>query len=580
MRTAFEREGDIRSVDLLAAFATLWRQRSSGVLRFSGPGESIRFDVREGDVVRVTGSDPAFDAFEVLVRAGKLDATALRGRRLSAGKDRALAAREVGLLTERDWRWGERIRAVEILAHLVSWLEGSYAFDSSVRPEEGELTVGIHRLILELFLRSRDRAFVHHALPAVDAPLQPAADFEEKFGTLGLTQDALAVAAAIDGRSTAAEISRRTPPDPFSVEKLLAALATLGLLHPEYAVEPPRPIPARVAAESPGASPQSGPGVPPPAPPPAPAAPEKDLAEEPEIVDFQPEIDLPLAAPVEPSEPAAVTWENAPPEPMDQPLEVTAADLAPPARRSVPGAVWVLLFLALAVGALLYWRGWETGTGPLAPVRPTSPASPTRSDPGSTVFAPTAVLATPPAVVAPLAATAPLATAIPAATETPPATETPVMPTPSPSPPPLSTATPLPPTPAPPTPAPTPRPNPTPVAFPAPAGVAAGDRTRAEWLALAQRDRLLLQRQPHALYTIQLELVCELASLAEAWRFDRRAEMWLAPADHGGRPCFRVFWGRYPDLDSARRAKSSVPRFFFTPTNHPTVVSTRAALLR
>ncbi|MEP6470888.1 MAG: DUF4388 domain-containing protein, partial [Acidobacteriota bacterium] len=238
MRTAFEREGDIRSVDLLAAFATVWRQRASGALRFSGSGQTIRFEVLEGDVVRVAASDAGFEAIEVLLRAGKIDAAALERPRLPAGKDRALAAREAGLLTERDWRWGERIRAVEILAHLVAWLEGSYAFDSSVRPEKGELAVGIHRLILELFLRSRDRAFVHHALPAVDAPLQRSADFEEKFGTLGLTPDALTVAAAIDGRSTAAEISRRTPPDPFSVEKLLAALATLGLLHPEYAAEP------------------------------------------------------------------------------------------------------------------------------------------------------------------------------------------------------------------------------------------------------------------------------------------------------------------------------------------------------
>jgi hypothetical protein len=73
--------------------------------------------------------------------------------------------------------------------------------------------------------------------------------------------------------------------------------------------------------------------------------------------------------------------------------------------------------------------------------------------------------------------------------------------------------------------------------------------------------------------------VCELDSLAEAWRFDRGGEMWLAAAEHRGRTCFRVFWGRYPDLESARRGRESVPRFFFTATNHPTLVSTRAALL-
>jgi hypothetical protein len=248
MRTAFEREGAIRSVDLLAAFATLWRRRSSGVLRFSRAGETVRFDVAEGDVTRVTASDPGFDTIQVLVRAGKLDAAALEGRRFPSGKDRALAAREMGLLTDRDWRWGERIRDVEILAYLVGWLDGTYEFDPAARPESTESRIGIHRLILELFLRSRDRAFVHHALPAVDVPLQRSADFDEKFATLGLTPDALAVAAAIDGRATAAEISRKTPPDPFSVDKLLAALATLGLLHPEYAAEP-APETATVAAE-------------------------------------------------------------------------------------------------------------------------------------------------------------------------------------------------------------------------------------------------------------------------------------------------------------------------------------------
>ena len=180
MRTAFEREGAIRSVDLLAAFATLWRRRASGVLRFSRAGETVRFDVAEGDVTRVTASDPGFDTIQVLVRAGKLDAAALEGRRFPSGKDRALAAREMGLLTDRDWRWGERIRDVEILAYLVGWLDGTYEFDAAARPEATESRIGIHRLILELFLRSRDRAFVHHALPAVDVPLQRSADFEEK----------------------------------------------------------------------------------------------------------------------------------------------------------------------------------------------------------------------------------------------------------------------------------------------------------------------------------------------------------------------------------------------------------------
>ena len=248
---------------------------------------------------------------------------------------------------------------------------------------------------------------------------------------------------------------------------------------------------------------------------------------------------------------------------MDQPLDGTGADIAPPARRSVPGAVWVLLVLAIAVGALLFSRARETGSGPVAPERAETATS------GATSL-PTAVPATPPAVAVPVVPTPPPATAAPAATPT----RIPATPSPTRSPIPSATATAVPPTPA-----PTPRPNPTRAAAPpptAPAGAGPG-RTRADWLALAERDRL--RSQQRALFTIQLELVCELPSLAEAWRFDRRGQMWLAPAEHHGRSCFRVFWGRYPDLDSARRAKSTVPRFFFTPTNNPAVVSTRAALL-
>jgi len=49
-------------------------------------------------------------------------------------------------------------------------------------------------------------------------------------------------------------------------------------------------------------------------------------------------------------------------------------------------------------------------------------------------------------------------------------------------------------------------------------------------------------------------------------------------AEHRGRECFRVFWGRYATVEEARAAKSSVPRFFFTPTNVPAVIATRPLL--
>lgn len=572
MRTAFERAGDVRSVDLLAAFATLWRERATGVLTFSRLEHRVRFEILEGAVLGVSSSDPAFDTADVLVRAGKLDAAVLEGRRLPAGRDRARAARELGLLTERDWRWGEKIRAVEILSDLIGWLEGTYKLDPSELPEAGGLRLGIERLLLELFLRSRDRAFIHQSLGAVDAPLQRAANFDQEFPALGLTSEALAVIEAIDGRATAAEIPRRVAPDPFSVEKLLAALTTLGLVHPEYAAEAPPPAkPATPGPAPPAPPPELQPPRSPAAPvaaagaaeapgeggtelavevfPPGDAAPREGSAEA--------ERELSLAPSPEQAhpEPLVESWEQEPAGPMDQPLELSEPPAFPPERRSSLTPIWLLVVLAIAVGALLFFRARERGAGVA----------------GVPSVVPTAIATSAALVI----------------TEAPPtiAPPTPVPPTvapPTPLPPTEVPPTSVPPTEVPPTPVPrtaTPRTLPT-----EPPPTAAGPEQppigRRQWLARAGRDRRLLLVNRRTQYAIQLELVCELPSLDEAWRYDRRGAMWLLTASHRGRECFRVFWGRYATLDEARAAKSSVPRFFFTPTNEPVVVSTRGALLR
>jgi hypothetical protein len=101
---------------------------------------------------------------------------------------------------------------------------------------------------------------------------------------------------------------------------------------------------------------------------------------------------------------------------------------------------------------------------------------------------------------------------------------------------------------------------------------------RRQWLERAARDREALAGDRSARYTIQLELVCELPSLAEAFRYDRGRTMQLLVSDYRGQECFRILWGRYSTLNQAIAARTSAPRFFFTPSNHPVVVSTDALL--
>jgi hypothetical protein len=271
----------------------------------------------------------------------------------------------------------------------------------------------------------------------------------------------------------------------------------------------------------------------------------------------EPERELSLAPSPEQAhpEPLVTSWEQEPAGPMDQALELPEPPASLPERRSSLTPIWLLVVLAIAVGALLLFRARERGAGAV----------------GVPSVAPTTI-----ATSAALVITEALPTIAP---------PTPVPPTVAPS-------TPLPPTEVPPTSVPPTEVPPTPVPRTAtprtlptePPPTAAGPEQppigRRQWLARAGRDRRLLLRSRRTRYTIQLELVCELPSLDEAWRYDRRGAMWLLTASHRGRECFRVFWGRYATLDEARAAKSGVPRFFFTPTNEPVVVSTRGALLR
>ncbi len=238
MRTAFGPEGDIRSTDVLAALVALWRENASGTLRFSRSGATSGFELSAGEILGASSSDPRFDTAAILVRAGKLEASTLERLVVPEGADRAHSALQAGILTKREWRWGEKIRAVEVLSDLLTWIEGDYSFYRKPPREAGEFRLTIPRLVLELFLRSRDRTLVLHYLGGVDVPLVRDGRFETEFSTFGLTDDAESVVRLIDGESTAAEIAAEAPAEAFAVEKLLAALATLGLVHPAYAVDP------------------------------------------------------------------------------------------------------------------------------------------------------------------------------------------------------------------------------------------------------------------------------------------------------------------------------------------------------
>jgi hypothetical protein len=575
MKNRFERSGDIREVDLLAALVALWREKASVTLDFTRTSVTGGFDISDGDVVATFSADPRFENAAILVRAGKLEPAVLERLAAPEGSDRAMAAMQAGVLTRREWKWGEKIRAIEVLSDLLTWNDGRYLAEPDTRSVSGEFRLPIPRLVLELFLRSRDRALVDHQLGSPDAPLERSEDFEKEFSTFGLTADAESVVRLIDGQATARQIAAKAPADAFAVEKLLAALVTLGLLRPSkepdrdsassavhVAAAPPAELPPAAdgierdaldvelegTADEPSRVPTDLPSLPQfPETRVEPALEPDDLPEP--ATAFSPldaagrfEADTLDAGPVATELPTseAAEWDTLAPGPPDPILERTEEpDAKRSGRHQGPILLAVFAALAVAVAAVLLLRSWPSASStPVLPERTAAAAAPTAG-----IEAPRPTEA-PPAIIQTPRPTAAKARAIPAATAAPA----------------KAAAAPA---------------RPVPTVRPASASPPAGPERRA-WLDRAEADRRRLASEPGTRYAVQLLLACEMPTLVDAWKHDQPAgSLWLQKTDHQGRTCFRVFWGRFATAEEARRAKDRVPGHFVTPSNRPAVVAVR-----
>lgn len=622
MRTDFETSGDIRDVDLLAAFVDFWRRRTSGAISFSRAAASAAFGLTGGEIASVSSSEARFESSAILVRAGKLDGAALERLSIPEGTDGALAALQTGILTKREWRWGEKIRAIEILADLLAWPDGKYYFDADARPVAGDFTLTIPRLLLELFLRSRDRNLIEHQLGASDAPLVRSADFDREFSSFGLTADAESVVRLIDGHASAEDIAQAAPAEDFAVRKLLAALTTLGLVSASVEVAPAEgslragALASEARDETDDAvAHESRTGL---------RRDEDADGEEPVDEEEDAEADLAtrrvttqgIAAAHGPDREAAARelpsdWDVSSFEP---PRRGDAFDFDPPGSTTpleafpLPGETRGASYPTTGIGGSSEppyspdpaYSGPGAEVGPELDSRPgidsLPPETPGRSRTGPGTILGLILAGLVVAIAGVMYFRARPVSSVRAGTDVPaPARTVPgSAPSASPSPAPARVA--FEPTAAAPAlsvpsrrspaSAPTPvrvavvRPSPIPVptraAAPARPPSEAKGNGREDWGARSARDARRLVGEKTTRYAIQLELACEAPSLADAFQHDRPAgSMWLLAARHGTRDCFRVLWGRYPSLDAAKRAKSGIPAFFSTDRNHPAVVSVR-----
>jgi hypothetical protein len=82
----------------------------------------------------------------------------------------------------------------------------------------------------------------------------------------------------------------------------------------------------------------------------------------------------------------------------------------------------------------------------------------------------------------------------------------------------------------------------------------ASDATRAKYDNMAKD----FAAQKGGNYTVQFELVCETASITRALS-EGGGKAWFVPISYRGRPCYRVFWGRFDSSAEAITASKSMP---------------------
>jgi hypothetical protein len=518
-------EGQIRDIDVVERLVELWREHFTGAFRFEQDGVIKILYFKSGDVLSASTNDRVDSIDEILLRAGKVSREhvkqALAKRKESETLGDALL--NLGFITRKELTWARRVQVIGILRSISTWHEGSYTGVADYLPKREEGTLfPLPQVILELVVTDSDRAKFEQAMDSGGAVFAKTPGFDEAYRRLGLNEDADAIVNEIDGEKSAADVASASGKDAFNVYKLIEALRALGVVTrierthgaPELSFDD---------FESAGVSDASD----------AWAAPEPDIVP---TVEAPVPADIPLVVPSSEPEPEwgfdeaqleTVRRASEPPPPAAPP----PAPKPPPKKGGRWGAIMVVLVIALlGFGGWYFWylrSAAVPAAGPAASrrrvVRPVPRPAPAPAMPVVTTGT-TGTVAKPPLQPT---ATGTVASQ-PARTPTLPVTR-------------IERST---------SGGATITNTATAVAPPAPAN----DALRARYDAMAQKQAT----DPVGAYTVQFELVCETSSITKAMEAGRSAVWWL-PTTYHGKPCYRVFWGRFATREEAVKAAAEIP---------------------
>jgi hypothetical protein len=611
-------EGEIGEIDLIGRLVELGRDHFTGAIRFESDGIIKIVYFKGGDVLSASTNDRTDSIDEILLRAGKVTREHVKQALAKRKETETLgdALLNLGFITRKELTWARRVQVIGILRSIGTWTTGSFTIVADYLPKRDEGTVfSLQQILVELIVTEQDRSKFEQLLDEGQAVFAKTPDFDDVYRRLGLNRDAEEIVAQVDGTNTAAEVVAVSGKDAFNVYKLLHALMLVGVLSrrskpkvsgevfgddepvDEFAsvavsdaadlwpTQPAaQPEPEPIAAFEPSAAndeydftaDDDAPAMSfddeaPIAPPvadeplweattevPIPAMPVQELELAPAPITATPKREEQWGfdeAQIETARRAAVPVRSAN---RVEELPTVPVDAEPRERGNLLFAAGVGLALAIIIlGGLNWWRNRKpvsavsTTPAPTAPRRTvkTTPIMPMPVVPSATGTTGTVVTA---GAVVPTASTT---------SGTAPAGLTITAP---PAPAAVTTATQTTGTAAPAGSAPRLERGKGPITITneaaaaeaaAAAAIAANDPLRAKYDAMA-RDAAA---NPAGTFAVQFELVCETASLTKAIQAGGN-NIWFTTMSYRGKPCYRVFWGRYNSQAEAAKAAGEVPR--------------------
>lgn len=229
-----ELEGVIEEPQFLRYLVEMGRDRFTGAVRLEREDLIKILYLQEGRIISASTNDPAEGVDELLLRGKKVSREHVQQARSKRKMDETLgdALLSSGFISRKELRWARRHQIVSVLRSAL----GAEGWHYTVVPDyvSSRSSEGTHfdvePLLIELVVTDPDRRRIDRRLEGGEVKLRKVPSFDEKYSRLGLNEDADRVAKLVDGKRSAAEIAAEAGGNSFMNLKLLAALHVLGVV--------------------------------------------------------------------------------------------------------------------------------------------------------------------------------------------------------------------------------------------------------------------------------------------------------------------------------------------------------------